>query len=93
MAPRDYYAIVEGYTFKKRREAELLRLSVWAAKSTWEGEINFHTWKQRFFPLWFDEKEEEAAVIEMTQEDIKEIFKRHDKYHGRLAGNEHSDRG
>lgn len=92
MAPKDYYAIVEGYNNKKRKESELLRLAIWASKSTWENSISFSGWCDKFFPLWSDERQE-AVAMQLTPEQTQDILNRHKKYHGRPGSNEHHNRG
>jgi hypothetical protein len=87
MAPRDYYATVEGYKNKKEKEANLLRLSVFASLASWEGSISFQDWCRKFFPLWFDEMPD-ITPVELSKEDIQKIFKRHEELHknnGQLA--------
>ncbi len=79
MAPKDYFAIVEGYNNKKIKEAELLRMSVWAGKANWEGSISYQTFCNRFFPLPHDEKED-MQEFEMSGEEIEELFKQRSKY-------------
>jgi hypothetical protein len=82
MAPRDYYAIVEGYNNKRRYEAGLLRLSVWASLSNWTGSITFADWCNKFFPLWFDgEHKEDTAPVQMSKEEIAALFERHKTLH------------
>ena len=83
MAPKDYYAIVEGYESKKKKDAELIRMSVWAGKSSWEGEINFHTWSSRFFPLWFDVVESVEPAKVLTAEEQQSIIERHKQIHAK----------
>jgi hypothetical protein len=84
MAPKDYYAIVEGYNNKRRKQAELMRQSVWAGFANWKDSINYTTFCNRFFPLWFDHKEE-FVKMELTKEQAEEIVKRHKKYHKKAS--------
>lgn len=79
MAPRDYYAIVEGFNNRKRKEAELLRISIWANKATWQGSLSFQQFCNQYFPLWFDEKEDNTPV-EATKEEMDAILKKHDRW-------------
>jgi len=94
MAPKDYYAIVEGYNNKKKKEAELLRMSVWAGKANWEGSMDYQGFCNRFFPLPHDEKQE-FEQLEMSSEEIEDLFKQREKYFkkdGRLSGTQHNNR-
>jgi hypothetical protein len=80
MSPRDYYARVDGYNNKRRNNAEILRLSVWASLSNWQGSISYNEWALKYFPLWFDETPD-FSPVEVSKEEIENIFKRHDELH------------
>ena len=80
MAPRDYYARVDGYNNKQRRAAELLRLSVWASLSNWEGSITFEDWAAKYFPLAYDEKPD-LTPVEISPDEIQAMLTKHAELH------------
>ena len=75
--------MVEGYNNKQRKKAELIRQSVWAEKSSWEGSISYPDWSRRFFPLWFDDFIDEP-IPTITDEQAAAIIERHRKYHRKI---------
>lgn len=79
MLPRDYYATVEGYNNKQKKKAELLRLSVFASKGSWDGTISYPDWCSRFFPLWFDVIDEREVPMP-TEDQMKKLVESHKKF-------------
>lgn len=85
MQPVHYFAKVEGYNNKRRKDAELLRQSVFANKAGWEGALSYGQFCSRFFPLWFDNINE-AQPLEMSKEMMADILNRHKRFHSKKNG-------
>lgn len=81
MAPRDFYAIIEGYENKQKEEQELLRIQTFILVSPYmqKGAGGYNAFKKSF-PLRHDERTDPVEPKMMSAEEINKIKANHSKY-------------
>lgn len=80
MAPRDFYAIVEGYENKKAERDELLRVQTYILVSPYMQKGAGYNSFKRSFPLSHDERAEPTGPKVLPKEEIEQIKANHSKY-------------
>lgn len=80
MLPAHYYAKVEGYNNKRKHDAELMRQQAFILIGHKLKQGTTYESFKRNWVLWYDEQQERETFV-MTEEQIKAVLERHEKYH------------